>query len=66
MKNATEKVQSIPRTALSVMKDKCLELSCLKPLTGFPLALNFQSKPNMAYRVLQDLASPYLSVSFVD
>lgn len=56
MKNATEKVQSIPRTAFSVMKDKCLELSYLKPLTAFPLALNFQSKPNMAWPLLTFLS----------
>lgn len=66
MKNVTEKVQSIPRTVFSVMKDKCLKLSYLKPFIGFPLALKFKSKLNMAYRVLQDSASPYLSISFVD
>lgn len=66
MKNATERQQPIPCTAFSVMKDKCLKLPYLKPFIGFPLALQFKSKLNMAYRVLQDMASPYLSISLVD
>lgn len=66
MKNATERTSPFLAQHFSVMKDKCLKLPYLKPFIGFPLALQFRSKLNMAYRVLQDLASPYLSISFVD
>lgn len=51
MKNATKRDQSLPSTEaiiFSVMKDKCFKLPYLKPFNGFPLALNFTSKLNMA------------------
>lgn len=64
MKNATERDQSLPSTEaiiFSVMKDKYFKLPCLKPFTGFPLALEIKLKLlNMAYGILQGLVSPYL------
>lgn len=70
MKNAIERDQSFPTAEaaiFSVTKNKYFKHPSLKPFWDFLLAFNIKSKHHdMAYNVLQDLVSPYLSTSFVD